>query len=110
MSDFNLKGQVDEVLKGCVELIGRPPVTEPITINENGTYTPPEGVDGFDEVDVNIPIPEPVVSQLTVNKNGTYTPPEGVDGFDEVNVDVAPPYPINKSVGAVNVSIEIIEE
>lgn len=61
------------------------------TITENGTHTPPTGVDGFSKVEVNVPIPEvekPILEPLTVTENGAYTPSAGVDGFSEVVVDV----------------------
>lgn len=72
------------------------PIPEPeldsITITENGTYTPPSGVDGFNEVNVDVITPPPVVETLNVTQNGTYTPPTGVDGFNEILVNV-PSFP-----------------
>ena len=96
------------------------PVLEPLVCNYNGTFTPPEGVDGFDSVTTNIHPANPYVgnftsnqsihvdgeyngvditvdvdaitNELTVTENGTYTPPTGVDGFSEVDVNVPPTY------------------
>lgn len=92
------------------------PVLEPLVCNYNGTFTPPEGVDGFNSVTTNIHPAKPYVgnftsnqtvhvdgeyngvditvdvdaitNELTVTENGTYTPPTGVDGFSEVVVNV----------------------
>ena len=68
------------------------PELDSITITENGTYTPPSGVDGYNEINVNVPTPTPVYRKLLVNENGTYTPPAGVDGFNEIIVNV-PTFP-----------------
>ena len=86
----NLHGEVGDMLEGAVSgmirTMGREPITETLNVTANGTYTPPSGVDGFDEV--NVSVPGPVLQLLNVNTNGTYTPPSGVDGFDEVSVSV----------------------
>ena len=66
---------------------GREPVLETLSVTENGDYMPPEGVDGFSEVTVDVQGPVPVLVSLSVTENGTYTP-GGVDGFSEVTVDV----------------------
>lgn len=62
------------------------PVVEPLSITENGVYTPEEGVDGFAPVEVEI---SPVIESLEVTANGVYTAPEGVDGYSPVTVNVA---------------------
>ena len=59
----------------------------PLTVTENGTYTPEEGVDGFSSVDVNVPSDPPVIQSLSVSHNGVYTAPEGVDGYNPVTVN-----------------------
>lgn len=63
------------------------PVLEPVTIRQNGTTTPPTGVDGFNSVTVAVP-GAGYIEPLTVTQNGTYTPPSGVDGFSPVVVNV----------------------
>ena len=64
------------------------PVIEPISITENGTYTAPEGVDGYDPVTVNVPIPTPVIEPISITQNGIYTPPSDIDGYGTITVDV----------------------
>lgn len=59
-----------------------------LSVTENGLYLPDTGVDGFDRVSVDVPTPAPVTESLSVTENGTYVPSAGVDGFDEVIVDV----------------------
>ena len=56
--------------------------------SENGVFVPPEGVDGFNQVTVNVPAVTPVLESLSVTQNGVYTPPTGVDGFNQVTVNV----------------------
>lgn len=70
---------------------GTPPVIEEKTIIENGTYNVPEGVDGFNPVNVNVPERIPVINALNVIENGTYNASQGVDGFNPVNVNVPAP-------------------
>lgn len=61
------------------------PVLSSLEVSENGTYLPPEGVDGFDSVEVDV---QHVLQSLAVSENGVYTPPEGVYGFNQVTVAV----------------------
>ena len=65
-----------------------PAVIESLSVTENGTYTVPEGVDGYNPVNVNVSDVPAVIESLSVTENGTYTVPEGVDGFNPVTVDV----------------------
>lgn len=68
----------------------RPAVFEPLSITANGTYTPETGVDGFDEVTVNVP--GPILQSKTVTANGTYTPDAGYDGLSSVEVAIPKSY------------------
>lgn len=89
---IDLKGQIDDVLKGSVELLtGGSANIQSKTIYENGTYNPPSGVDGFAPVIVDVPTSEPVIESKTITENGTYNPPSGVDGFAPVVVNVPVP-------------------
>ena len=101
----NLGGKIDEMLQGSVagdvSFISpspEPPVLDTLNVTENGTYTPPSGTDGYNEVNVDVPIPVPVLDSLSVTENGTYTPPSGTDGYNEVNVDVPTPVPVLSSL------------
>lgn len=89
-----LNGVIDDMLEGSVagniSLIGRgASVIEDINITENGTYTAPEGVDGYSPIVVNVPALTPVINSLVITENGTYTAPVGVDGYSPISVSVA---------------------
>lgn len=63
------------------------PVIEPLAITENGTYTAPDGVDGYSPVTVNVPIPDGYIvpsGELEVTENGTHD----VTQYASVNVNV----------------------
>lgn len=80
-------------LIGKITAGGSRPVMESLSVTENGNYTPGEGVDGFNRVNVNV---QPVLETLTATENGIYTPGTGKDGFSSVEVDV--PAPTHKSM------------
>lgn len=63
-------------------------VIQSLSIQANGTYTAPSGVDGYSPVVVNVPERVPVVESKEITANGTYKPPQGVDGFNNVVVNV----------------------
>lgn len=51
------------------------PVIEELAITENGTYTAPDGVDGYSPVTVDVPIPDGYVKPsgiLSITDNGEY--------------------------------------
>lgn len=59
--------------------------TESINIYENGDYTPPAGVDGYDDIHVDV---RPVIDSITIRENGTYAAAGDVDGYGPVVVNV----------------------
>ena len=83
-----ISGMIQNYLEGQIKTIAGEPVIQSKTINENGTYTAPSGVDGYSPVIVNVPSTQPVIESKTITENGTYTPDSGVDGFAPVVVDV----------------------
>ena len=51
------------------------PIIEPLEVTENGTYTAPDGVDGYSPVVVDVPIPDGYIvpnGELEVTENGTH--------------------------------------
>jgi hypothetical protein len=66
---------------------GANPVIKSLAITENGTYTAPDGVDGYSPVVVNVPIPDGYIKpsgELEVTENGTHD----VTAYASVNVNV----------------------
>ena len=76
---------LDEMAQKIRDFEGKIPVIQPLTVNENGTFTPDAGVDGFSPVIVQTP--ETVVEEITITENGIYEPDAGVDGFNKVIVE-----------------------
>lgn len=77
---------VDDIVH--IESLVIQPVIEALSVSENGTYTPEDGVDGFAPVEVEI---NPVIESLEVSENGVYTAPDGVDGYSPVTVQIPVP-------------------
>lgn len=59
-----------------------------LSVTENGLYLPESGTDGFDRVNVNVPIPTFQTEEKTINANGVYYPSAGKDGISKVTVNV----------------------
>lgn len=70
---------------GIIGVGSRPPVLETLNVTENTTYTPGTGVDGYDEVNVNV---EADLEDATFTENGTYESQDH-DGFRSVEVNVS---------------------
>lgn len=70
-----------------VREIGGGGTLEHLSVSANGTYTPPSGVDGYDQVIVTVPSGANLQSK-TVTQNGTVTPDAGYDGLSSVVVNV----------------------
>ena len=87
----DLHETINQFLEGSIASIGRDPVIESKSITANGTYTAPEGVDGYSPITVNVPTPTPVIESKSITANGTYTAPEGVDGYSPITVNVPLP-------------------
>ena len=54
VDDLGVKSRKELLLKKISEKGGSGGVIEPLTITENGTYTAPEGVNGYNPVEVNV--------------------------------------------------------
>jgi len=72
-----------------VNVLIPPPVISPLEATQNGTFSPPSGVDGYAPVTVNVQTPSPVISPFEATQNGTFSPPSGVDGYAPVTVNVS---------------------
>ena len=71
----------------------KPPVLEPLNATENGVYTPSDGVDGFNPVNVDVqPNLQTKSSSTTITSNGTSTitlqPDSNYDGLSSASVTI----------------------
>lgn len=79
--------QIKTALQGKSAVGDAEPVIHPLEVTENGTYTAPDGVDGYSPVTVNVPIPDGYIQpsgELEVTENGTHD----VTAYASVNVNV----------------------
>ena len=67
-----------------IMMSGTPSAIAPITITENGHYEAPEGVNGYNPIDVNV---QKKIKSITITRNGTYNAPAGVAGYNPVIVN-----------------------
>lgn len=79
--------QIKAALEGKAAAGGAEPVVEPLDVIENGTYTAPNGLDGYSPVTVNVPVPEGYIKpsgELEITENGNHD----VTAYQSVNVNV----------------------
>lgn len=63
------------------------PVLEPLSVTENGDYTPGAGVDGFNAV--HVAVPGATLTTKSITQNGTYNASQDdADGYSSVTVNV----------------------
>ena len=62
-----ISGMIQEYLEGQIKTIDKTPVIQSKSITENGTYTAPEGVDGYSPVIVDVPLPQNAYLLKSVN-------------------------------------------
>lgn len=63
------------------------PVLEPLSVTENGDYTPEEGVDGYNAV--HVAVPGATLTTKSITSNGTYNASQdNADGYSSVTVNV----------------------
>lgn len=86
IKEITENGEYREITKGVN--VNVPNQTTKLEVTENGTYTPPIPFIGYDEVDVQVDIPE-IQSDKTITlhagETGTITPDQGYDAMDKVN-------------------------
>ena len=78
-------------------------VIEPLEITENGTYTAPDGVNGYNPVSVNVPIPEGYIKP-NGTKNITENGNHDVKQYEAVEVAIPIPEGYIKPSGAVQIT------
>lgn len=83
----NLIEQIRTALQGKSAVGDAEPIIQPLEVTENGTYTAPDGVDGYSPVTVNVPIPSGYIKPSgtkDITENGTHD----VTEYASVNVNV----------------------
>lgn len=79
---------IDEIRVAVQSKTVAAPVIEALEITGNGTYTAPDGVDGYAPITVNVPVPEGYIKPegtLEITENGEYD----VTAYEGVSVQVA---------------------
>ena len=72
----------------------KPPVLEELNVTDNGTYSPSDGVDGFNPVEVNVqPNLQTKAIEITANGTSTIEADSNYDGLESVNIEVNVPIP-----------------
>ena len=77
---------IQDALALMMSSSGSSPVLDTVKFTVNGTFTPSVGVDGWNEVEVEV---LPTLETLSVTSNGIYIPPAGTDGYSAVTVAVS---------------------
>lgn len=76
---------------------GTTPVLDTLNVSTNGTFTPPAGTDGYDEVIVNVP-QSATLGTKSITANGTYSASsDNLDGYSQVTVNVPQVAPTHQS-------------
>lgn len=81
----NLIEQIRTALQGKSAVGDAEPIIQPLEVTENGTYTAPDGVDGYSPVTVNVPVPDGYIKpsgELEVTEYGIHD----VTAYASVNV------------------------
>lgn len=82
--------QIKTALQGKSAVGDAEPVIHPLEVTENGTYTAPDGVDGYSPVSVNVPVPDGYIvpsGTKNITENGTHD----AKAYESVNVNVPIP-------------------